>query len=106
MINVLLIWQPFQVILLSMTSCKKLVLMTFSDIGKVMSCVVVETVKNIERESNWWYLACGKCKYPAKQQTVPEKDEYGEVCIHVYQQGGGQVINDENKKNVFDKDHA
>ncbi|GKC85946.1 hypothetical protein Tco_1141663, partial [Tanacetum coccineum] len=50
------------------------------------------TVKNIEHESYWWYLACGKCEYPGKQQIVAEKDEYGEVYIHVYQQGAVKLL--------------
>ncbi|GJZ98064.1 hypothetical protein Tco_0670517, partial [Tanacetum coccineum] len=44
-----------------------------------MSCVVVATVKNIERESDWWYLACVKCNHAAKQKEVKEKDEYDVV---------------------------
>ncbi|GKD41248.1 nucleic acid-binding, OB-fold, replication protein A, OB domain protein [Tanacetum coccineum] len=49
------------------------------DIGKAMSCVVVATVKKIERESDWWYLACVKCNHKANQDTVTEKDEYGVI---------------------------
>ncbi|GJV26088.1 hypothetical protein Tco_1378783, partial [Tanacetum coccineum] len=44
-----------------------------------MSCVVVATVKNIERESDWWYLACVKYNHAAKQKEVKEKDEYDVV---------------------------
>ncbi|GJV43577.1 nucleic acid-binding, OB-fold, replication protein A, OB domain protein [Tanacetum coccineum] len=49
------------------------------DIGKAMSCVVVATVKKIEHESDWWYLACVKCNHKANQDTVTEKDEYGVI---------------------------
>nr|GEU92589.1 nucleic acid-binding, OB-fold, replication protein A, OB domain protein [Tanacetum cinerariifolium] len=49
------------------------------NIGKAMSCVVVVTVKKIERESNWWYLACVKCNHKAGQDTITEKDKYGVI---------------------------
>nr|GEV83149.1 putative ribonuclease H-like domain-containing protein [Tanacetum cinerariifolium] len=49
------------------------------DIGKAMSCVIISTIKKIERESEWWYLACVKCNHKANQDTVTEKDEYGVI---------------------------
>ncbi|GKB47013.1 nucleic acid-binding, OB-fold, replication protein A, OB domain protein [Tanacetum coccineum] len=49
------------------------------DIRKAMSYVVVATVKKIERESDWWYLACVKCNHKANQDTITEKNEYGVV---------------------------
>nr|GEU49857.1 hypothetical protein [Tanacetum cinerariifolium] len=44
-----------------------------------MSCVVISIVKTIEREYDWWYLACVKCNHYAKQHSAPQKDEYGVV---------------------------
>ncbi|PWA44626.1 nucleic acid-binding, OB-fold, Replication protein A, OB domain protein [Artemisia annua] len=62
-----------------LNNLQKVTINDIRDIVKPMSCVVVATVKKIERETDWWYLACVKCNHAAKQESVSEKDEYGVV---------------------------
>ena len=69
---------------------------------QIMSCVVVATVKKIERESDWWYLACVKCNHAAKQTSVFEKDEY---CVVVKKRSVFKCTNKECKDQDTDVEY-
>nr|GEV31894.1 hypothetical protein [Tanacetum cinerariifolium] len=49
-------------------------------IAEIKSVVVVATIKVIERDNKWYYLACDSCNRIVDEKTVDKKDsDYGEL---------------------------
>ncbi|GJS08321.1 nucleic acid-binding, OB-fold, replication protein A, OB domain protein [Tanacetum coccineum] len=46
-----------------LTHLEKVNLADIRDIRKVMSCVIVGTIKCVERETKWYYLGCRACNF-------------------------------------------
>ncbi|GJY08178.1 hypothetical protein Tco_0375232, partial [Tanacetum coccineum] len=46
---------------------------------EVMSCVIVGTIKCVERETKWYYLGCRACNFGVDPKTEEYKDE--ESCL-------------------------
>ena len=40
-----------------------------------MSCVIVGTIKCVERETNWYYLECRACNFGVDTKIEDYKDE-------------------------------
>ena len=40
-----------------------------------MSCVIVATIKCVERETNWYYLGCRACNFGVDTQIKDYKNE-------------------------------
>ncbi|GJW70065.1 nucleic acid-binding, OB-fold, replication protein A, OB domain protein [Tanacetum coccineum] len=58
-----------------LTHLEKVNLAYIRDIRKVMSCVVVGTIKCVERETKWYYLGCRTCNFGVDPKTEDYKDE-------------------------------
>ncbi|GKC26564.1 nucleic acid-binding, OB-fold, replication protein A, OB domain protein [Tanacetum coccineum] len=53
---------------------QKVNLADIRDIAEIKSVVVVATIKVIERDNKWYYLACGSCNRIVDEKTVDKKD--------------------------------
>ncbi|GJS08334.1 hypothetical protein Tco_0365130 [Tanacetum coccineum] len=53
---------------------RKVNLADIRDIAEIKSVVVVATIKVIERDNKWYYLACGSCNRIVDEKTVDKKD--------------------------------
>ncbi|GJU29375.1 hypothetical protein Tco_1172964 [Tanacetum coccineum] len=59
---------------------QKVNLSDIRDIAEIKSVVVVATIKVIERDNKWYYLACGLCNRIVDEKTVDKKDnDYVEI---------------------------
>ncbi|GJT39348.1 hypothetical protein Tco_0939213 [Tanacetum coccineum] len=58
-----------------LTHLEKVNLAYIRDIRKVMSCVIVGTIKCVERETKWYYLGCRACNFGVDPKTEEYKDE-------------------------------
>nr|GEZ95149.1 hypothetical protein [Tanacetum cinerariifolium] len=63
-----------------LTHLEKVNLAYIRDIRKVMSCVIVERIKCVERETKWYYLGCCACNFGVDPKTEDYKvEEFGLV---------------------------
>nr|GEV90231.1 hypothetical protein [Tanacetum cinerariifolium] len=63
---------------------QKVNLADIRDIVEIKSVVVVTTIKVIEHDNKWYYLACGSCNRIVDEKTVDKKDsDSGELKKHV-----------------------
>ncbi|GJR46244.1 nucleic acid-binding, OB-fold, replication protein A, OB domain protein [Tanacetum coccineum] len=58
-----------------LTHLEKVNLAYIRDIRKVMSCVIIGTIKCVERETKWYYLGCRACNFGVDPKTEEYKDE-------------------------------
>nr|GEU96678.1 uncharacterized protein [Tanacetum cinerariifolium] len=84
---------------------QKVNLANIKDIAEIKSVVVVATIKVIERDNKWYYLACGSCNRIVDEKTIDKKDsDYGElkkqVCLFVQTKN---VVNYKIQIRVLDK---
>nr|GEW52371.1 hypothetical protein [Tanacetum cinerariifolium] len=58
-----------------LTHLDKVNLAYIRDIRKAMSCVIVGTIKCVERETKWYYLGCRACNFGVDPKTEDYKDK-------------------------------
>nr|GEV98916.1 hypothetical protein [Tanacetum cinerariifolium] len=73
---------------------EKVNLTDIRDIAEIKSVVVVATIKVIERDNKWYYLACVSCNRIVDEKTMDKKDsDSGSVSLTLFNRVAFKLLN-------------